>query len=772
MSLKKDFFNTIHNFRSKAIILLYHRVGELISDPQSLNVTEYNFEEQLIYLKQNYCIISLDDLISDIKNKRVRNRSVVITFDDGYQDNAINAFPILKRHNIPATFFITSGLLDSKNEYWWDELERLLVDNFNPRKELKINITGKQYCYQLDTNEAAYAAYNEIHPLIKYLPEAERNVVLSQLLEWSELPAVGRKSNLSMTTNDLLTVSGSNLITIGAHTISHPCLKCEDLYEQNRQISISKNRLELLTGKVINIFSYPFGGKNDYNDKTINIVKQAGFIAATANIPGEVTSSSDLYQLPRRIVRNWDTCRFAVEMNNFFSPHKDLIYDIKKLYSTKIAEEYFTRNIVINDKQYPHSCCPEKKIKTVLHVNKNDSKGGAAVIVNTLHNFFKRNSILSKCLVQDKFGNDSETFTISRHETITQKILSRYQKRSGYLDRFLLSSFDIKNYTEFQHADIIHFHNLHDNYFNIFALPELTALKPSIWTLHDMYPITGHCANSFECDNWQNGCVKCHDLGIYCKIKKDRSMENLLSKKSIYSNSDITITVPSLWLKKKVEKSVLHNHDIRLIYNGINENVFSKKDKYLSRSRLSLPQDKVLLLFIAEGGSKNPWKGGNYWQQACDDLNLKYKDKLAFIELGCIENNHTDNLIKRKFSNNNFEISCYYSAADIFIYPTIADNCPLVVLESQACQTPVVTFNTGGVNELIEHEETGYIANYKDYNDLLAGIEKYINDANLRNMTGMAGRQRILKYFTASDMAANFLNLYDEVLQKRAVTCK
>ena len=141
------FVNNIYYKRAKkSLILTYHRVYELDYDPYALTVHPRIFEIQMKYLRENYNIIPLSELISQLKEKKIKEDSVIITFDDGYHDNLYNSKPILKKYDIPATFFISAGMIGGKKEFWWDELERIFLTRHTlTYKPLELNINGKKY---------------------------------------------------------------------------------------------------------------------------------------------------------------------------------------------------------------------------------------------------------------------------------------------------------------------------------------------------------------------------------------------------------------------------------------------------------------------------------------------------------------------------------------------------------------------------------------------------------------------------------------------------
>lgn len=253
--LKKPYHNFIKhgkNIRNylqpTGHILLYHRVAEAKTDPRLLCVSPENFRRQIKFLKENFNIIPLSKMVKDIKEKGFREKSVAITFDDGYADNLRDALPILKKFKVPATIFTTVERV-GQSHFYWDR------DNF----------------------------------------EAGQPLTEEELLELSREP----------------------LIEIGAHTLTHPNLANLPEKEQEKEIFEGKIKLEQIINMEISGFAYPFGGKNSFNSKTINLVKKAGLEYACANIHERATNWSNIYALPRFVVRNWNIEEFKKEMGKW-----------------------------------------------------------------------------------------------------------------------------------------------------------------------------------------------------------------------------------------------------------------------------------------------------------------------------------------------------------------------------------------------------------------------------------------------------------------------
>src|SRR3989338_4840016 len=395
----------------------------------------------------------------------------------------------------------------------------------------------------------------------------------------------------------------------------------------------------------------------------------------------------------------------------------------------------------------------------ILQINTADTKGGAGKVSYRLKNELKKLGHQTSLLVSRKYAkNDKEVVLIRPDNNLRRRILT---KLTYYLanDLDFFPSNHILKMPEFKEADIIHCHNLHTNYFNPGALSEISKLKPIVWTLHDMWPVTAHCAHSFDGTLKENGFFTCPSLDIYPPIAwhNEKYLEN--KKAKIYKNSKFHIVTPSKWLAEKVSRSILKDKDLSVIYNGIDNSVFRPHDKQKCRQELNLPADKKIILIVAKRGQSNPWKGGNYAQEAIKTL--KSPSDTFFIDLGCDTSQTNKNTQMVSFISDEHLLAKYYSAADILLYPSIADNCPLVVLEAMACGLPIVAFETGSIPELVEHKVNGYIAKYKDSDDLKTGLEYLLNlsPEEIEKMRQYS-INKIQASFTIEKMADQYIELY------------
>ena len=394
----------------------------------------------------------------------------------------------------------------------------------------------------------------------------------------------------------------------------------------------------------------------------------------------------------------------------------------------------------------------------ILQINTADTKGGAGKVAYYLQNELKKRGHNSTILVSRKYSKDDNIKLIRPDSNLRRRFL---KKLTYYManDIDLFRSEHIFKMPEFKNADIVHCHNLHSNYFNLSTLKKISQLKPVIWTFHDMWRVTAHCAHAFNGKLKENGFFTCPSLEIYPPIAwhNEKYLEN--KKQKIYQESNFHIATPSKWLADKVSQSMLKNKPLSVIYNGINTKIFNPLPQEQCRKELDLPQNKKIVLVVAKKGKLNPWKGGNYAQEMTD----AYKNNPAvyFVDLGGDENKIETNTRTVGYINNQETLTKYYSAADILLYPSLADNCPLVVLEAMACGLPVVSFDTGGIPELIEHRVNGYMAKYKNADDLRAGLE-YLLKLSPQETENMRQHSvnKIKIGFNIEKMTDQYLDLY------------
>jgi len=327
-------------FTSQVVILLYHRVFDAPSDPQLLCVHPDRFNQHLGLIRRNYALLSLGGLVQALKEQRLPKRAVVVTFDDGYADNLQNALPLLRRHGIPATFFVAGLNIGNGCEFWWDELERLLLLPGHLPAQIRLSIAGKEYSWDLgkageysaadfcqychwnvlDKHDptARQSLYRSLCDLLCHLADQEREPVLQELRRLAGQSRQGRPTHRSLSSSEILQLSSGGLAEVGAHTMTHPSLSALPVAAQAEEIRKNKQQLEEILGARLKGFSYPFGTLSDYTGETIRVVQECGFAYAVANYRSTTRKSADLFQLPRFTVRDWDGDIFIHYLNAWF----------------------------------------------------------------------------------------------------------------------------------------------------------------------------------------------------------------------------------------------------------------------------------------------------------------------------------------------------------------------------------------------------------------------------------------------------------------------
>ena len=208
--------------------------------------------------------------------------------------------------------------------------------------------------------------------------------------------------------------------------------------------------------------------------------------------------------------------------------------------------------------------------------------------------------------------------------------------------------------------------------------------------------------------------------------------------------------------------SILKDKPLTVIYNGIDTEVFKPIPQAKARLDIGLPLNKKIVLTVAKRGKFNLWKGGGYAQEIINSS--RDRSDLYFVNLGGNGNDHLQTNIKTvSYVKDETLLAKYYSAANVLLYPSIADNCPLVVLEAQACGLPVIAFNTGGIPELIEHQKTGFIADYKNLDDLKTGLNFILNlnDIQIKNFREDSVKN-IADNFSKELMVNSYIQLYQK----------
>ncbi len=417
----------------------------------------------------------------------------------------------------------------------------------------------------------------------------------------------------------------------------------------------------------------------------------------------------------------------------------------------------------------------------VLIINKSMHNGGAAVAATRLFNALKQNDTSVKMLVEDPVVETDDIKCIANSGAKKRSANRRFVfERLHFLPheknktiRFKFSpaksGVDISKHPLVKEADIIHLHWINHGFLSLRGIKKLFKLnKPIVWTMHDMWLFTGGCHYSGECNHYKEKCGNCQFLRF--SGKNDFSKRIYKKKNKIFEKVNINAVGCSNWIMEMAKSgTLLHKHNVLSVPNPIDTELFKPLDIKQCREEFGLPQDKKLLLFGAANISDTR-KGIKYLIHALEFLDVRYPElskKLELVIFGKCKKQELKKLSykchKIKFISEPAKLVKLYNCADAFVLPSLEDNLPNTIMESLACGVPVVAFNTGGVPEMIEQNETGYIASQKNSDELAIGIYTVIFKGFPSIMKSNA-RDYAINNYSNNVVAKKYQELYQSVL--------
>jgi glycosyltransferase involved in cell wall biosynthesis len=368
-----------------------------------------------------------------------------------------------------------------------------------------------------------------------------------------------------------------------------------------------------------------------------------------------------------------------------------------------------------------------------------ESTGRAAL---RLHRAFLKNGIDSSMITLHRAVNDDEKIKqkgklssiTARLDRSTQAYLNKNNiKEFGAFSYPILGS-DISHLNEIRNADIIYIHWVLGGFLNLTDFEKLAKLgKPVIYLMQDMWNITGGCHHSFTCEKYKSHCFNCQ---VFPKQKiKDLSFKGFEKKLNLYSKyNNLYFIAPSKWLYECAKQSGLtKNKPLFHIPNIIEKDFFKPFDKTIAKKILNINPNEAVIAFGATS-IDSPYKGWDYLLKALKILasEIEFKKISVLIFGGGYKKEIAAEIpfqtIFTGYLRDEYSPVMIYNAADVFIAPSLADNLPTTILESLSCGTSVVGFNVGGIPDMIKHKENGYLAKYKDANDIAEGIKFCLNN--------------------------------------------
>lgn len=405
----------------------------------------------------------------------------------------------------------------------------------------------------------------------------------------------------------------------------------------------------------------------------------------------------------------------------------------------------------------------------VLHINTADRPGGAELFACNMARALRGLGHEAWLAAGEKVSDEANVFSLREAETAAERLKRSISRRLS-IPRGL-ENFDVGTTRRIAALapaapDILHAHNLHGarGFFDLRALPALSAERPFFLTLHDSWLLTGHCAHSFDCDRWQTGCGRCPDLAIYPAIRRDATAENWKLKREVFAGSRLNIGVPCRWMLARVEESILAAGAIetRVIPHGIDLNVFNPGEKLAARKALGISNGAPMVLILASALTDNVFKDAKSLRAALARLG----NGAQIVAVGGKERreeNVEGARVRIEGPVPNEQMPEYFRAADVYVHSARADTFPTVILEAQACGCPVVATAVGGIPEQIIDGQNGFLARPEELADKTR--ELLLSEA-LRQKFSAAAAEHARGSYSFDRTVRSYLAWYEEMLRE------
>lgn len=414
----------------------------------------------------------------------------------------------------------------------------------------------------------------------------------------------------------------------------------------------------------------------------------------------------------------------------------------------------------------------------VLLVNTTDISGGAARAAYRLHQGLQQAGVESQMLVQSKLSGDAtvqgprtrlaESIGSARISADALPLkLYRHREATTFSLQWLPDNIDRQ--VNQLNPDIVNLHWIGEAFMQV---ESIAKIKHSIvWTLHDMWSFTGGCHYSEGCDRYMNSCGNCPQL--HSGQEWDLSRWIWQRKVKAFKSINLTVVALSEWLAQEARSSSLFKQTrIEVIPNGINTDVYKPIDQRIAREVLNLSEDKKLVLFGSVKATSNPRKGFHLLQSALHEISKAgWQDNLELVIFGASQPPEPPDFgFKVHYLgtlNDDLSLALAYSAADVFVLPSTQENLANTIMESLSCGTPCVAFNIGGMPDLINHQENGYLAQPYEIEDLAKGIVWVLENESRYIKLSQGARGKVEQSFTSRLQASRYSQLFSDILMGR-----
>lgn len=389
-----------------------------------------------------------------------------------------------------------------------------------------------------------------------------------------------------------------------------------------------------------------------------------------------------------------------------------------------------------------------------------------------LHIYLRQRGIDSSHIVWNKQSDDKHTFVLSGDDpnrNINNQMLAGLERVFGLHSVLLPYSYSLLNSKQFLEADVVHYHLIHNYFFNISLLPILTKLKPTVWTLHDPWALTGHCIHPFDCQRWKTGCGDCGDLNTPFAINKDTSALYWEIKRDLYRQMDVDIIVSSRWMQNMVEQSPLvSNFKVHRIPFGLDLDKYSPGNAAEAKCRLGIPQNNLVVCFRAQS---NPFKGMESVKQCLRQL----KTDAPVTLLAVAKDTSLEEFLPRfqiidfEFVTDDSIMTDAYNASDVLLMPSAAESFGMMAMEAMAFGKPVIVYDGTPLSETIFAPEGGIAVPQGDVDALTCELESLLDNPERRLALGRRARKLAEQHYDVEKYVSKIDEVYKEVIARRTI---
>lgn len=418
----------------------------------------------------------------------------------------------------------------------------------------------------------------------------------------------------------------------------------------------------------------------------------------------------------------------------------------------------------------------------VLIVNTSERTGGAAVAARRLMDALNGHGVKAKMLVREK---ETDSLTVvgldggwrQQWHFLWERLvifLHLHGSRKHLFEVDIANTgTDITRLPEFKEADVIHLHWINQGFLSLSGIRKiLCSGKPVVWTMHDIWPATAICHLTLGCNSFKTSCNHCKYLPGGGS-SSDLSAKIWRRKQNMLAGQSVTFVTCSRWLEGEARQSaLLFGQEITSIPNPINTHIYKVSDKTAARKRLNLPLDKKLILFASQRVT-NRNKGMDYFIKACQSL-VSQCPEMAEQTGVAILGGHADDVVgllpfecySLGYVSDESRIVDVYNASDVFVLPSLSENLPNTIMEAMACGVPCVGFKVGGIPEEIDHQKNGYVAAYRDAEDLAHGLRWVLYEADHEALS-QAAVSKVNRCYSQQSVALKYTEVYNGAIAQK-----